>query len=240
MLDYTKLKRDRRKFLALTGLTLKEFKALLPAFQKAYRKRYAPEKTLAGRKRKRRVGGGRRGVLKTAEQKLLFILVYQKTYPLQVVLGELFGLSQSGANQWIYRLLPVLLDALTTLGVKPERDGHQFAASERRTSTRRDYIIDGTERRRQRPKNPEKQALYYSGKKKTHSDKNVVIVHTPSKRVAYLSPTRPGKTHDKKVADREQIAYPRRTILRKDTGFQGYEPDVQQTHQPKKSRVVVN
>jgi len=238
MLDYTKLKRDRRKFLALTGLTLKEFKVLLPAYHKAYRKRYAPEKTVSGRKRQRRIGGGRQGMLKTAEQKLLFILVHQKTYPLQVVLGELFGLSQSGANQWIHRLLPVLLEALTTLGVKPERDGRQFAVAERQASTRRDYIIDGTERRRQRPKNPEKQALHYSGKKKTHSDKNVVIVHTQSKRVAYLSPTCPGKIHDKKAADRERIAYPHRIILRKDTGFQGYEPDVHQTHQPKKSRAV--
>ncbi|HEY4690960.1 MAG TPA: transposase family protein [Anaerolineae bacterium] len=159
MLDYTKLKRDRRKFLALTGLTLKEFKVLLPAFQKAYRKRYAPEKTVSGRTRQRRIGGGRQGRLKTAEQKLLFILVHQKTYPVQVVLGELCGLSQSGANQWLHRLLPVLLEALTTLGVKPERDGRQFAAAERHTGTRRDYIIDGTERRRQRPKNPEKQRL---------------------------------------------------------------------------------
>src|SRR3989304_3896181 len=104
MLDYTKLKRDRRKFLALTGLTLKEFKVLLPAFQKAYRKRYAPEKTVRGRTRQRRLGGGRQGMLKTAEQKLLFILVHQKTYPVQVGLGVLFGLSQSGANQWIHRL----------------------------------------------------------------------------------------------------------------------------------------
>ena len=37
-------------------------------------------------------------------------------------------------------------------------------------------IIDGTERRRQRPKNPEKQALHYSGRKKTPCDKNVIVV----------------------------------------------------------------
>src|SRR5712692_1518315 len=110
MLDYIRLKRDRRKFLALTGLTLQEFQTLLPAFEQAYRKRYPPEKTLTKRKRKRRMGAGRQGVLKAIEQKLLFILVYQKTYPLQVVLGELFGLSQSGANQWIHRLLPILLE----------------------------------------------------------------------------------------------------------------------------------
>ncbi|MBF8281746.1 MAG: hypothetical protein HW378_661, partial [Anaerolineales bacterium] len=58
--------------------------------------------------------------------------------------------------------------------------------------------IDGTERRRHRPKNPEKQALHYSGKKKIHSDQNVVSVNTRSKRVGYLSPRYAGKTHDKK------------------------------------------
>lgn len=238
MLKYTVLKRDRRKFLAFTGLTVKEFKSLLPAFSEACRRLYASGKTLAGRRRQRRVGGGRRGQLDTLEQKLLFILVYQKIYPLQVVMGELFGLSYAAANQWVHRLLPVLQEALTALGVMPERAGRQFAQAERRQGEPTDYLIDGTERRRQRPKNPEKQALHYSGKKKMHSDKNVVIVQTRSKRVGYLSPTYSGKTHDKKIADAEQIAYPRQTVLHKDTGFQGYEPHVQQTHQPKKNRAA--
>jgi len=238
MLAYKLLKEERRKFLALTGLTLKEFKALLPSFIEAYRRKYAGHKTLAGQRRKRQVGGGRRGRLETAEQKLLFILVYLKAYPLQVVLGELFGMNQSAANQWIHRLLPVLRDALTAIGVRPERDGRKFAQAERGHAEPADYIIDGTERRRQRPKSPEKQALHYSGKKKLHSDKNVVIVQTRSRRVGYLSPTHAGKTHDKKVADQEQIVYPRRAVLHKDTGFQGYEPAVGQTRQVKKSRAA--
>lgn len=240
MIEYAKLKRDRRKFLALTGLTFKEFQALLSAFDKAYRQQYARDKTLAGRKRKRKMGGGRRGALATPEQKLLFILVYQKTYPLQVVMGELFGLSQTSANQWIHRLLPILRDTLAALGVKPERDGHKFAQAEQHTQEPRDYIMDGTERRRQRPKNPEKQALHYSGKKKAHSDKNLVIANRHTKRVGYLSPTYAGKTHDKKIADREPIVYPRGTQLGKDTGFQGYEPRGCQTYQPKKSRAVAS
>ncbi len=123
----------------------------------------------------------------------------------------------------------------------PERDGNQLAASERRQATaQRDYIIDGTERRRQRPKKPDKQADHYSGKKKVHSDKNIVVVQTSSKRVAYLSPTYAGKTHDKKMAECEQIAYPRRSVLRQDTGFQGYNSKVKETHQPKKSRAAKN
>lgn len=240
MLEYAKLKRNRRRLLALTGLTLKEFEALLPSFTEAYQRVAEGENTLAGHKRQRLVGGGRSGRLETTEQKLLFILVYQKTYPLQVVMGELFDISQSSANEWIHRLLPILRDALITLGVMPERDGEQFAASERHHGAPRDYIIDGTERRRQRPKKPEKQALHYSGKKKTHCDKNVIIVNTGSKRVAYLSPTYAGKTHDKKLAESEQIAYPRQALLHKDTGFQGYEPTVRQTAQPKKSRAAKN
>jgi hypothetical protein len=37
-------------------------------------------------------------VLHRPEQKLLFLLVYLKTYPLQAVMAELFGLSQPGVN----------------------------------------------------------------------------------------------------------------------------------------------
>jgi hypothetical protein len=93
---------------------------------------------------------------------------------------------------------------------------------------------------RQRPKQPAKQLLPYSGKKKRPSDKNVLIVQTQSKRVGYLSPTSAGKPHDKKVAECEQIAYPRQASLHKDTGFQGYEPQVRHSYQPKKSRVAPN
>jgi hypothetical protein len=59
--------------------------------------------------------------LPTPEGRLFFILVYLKTYALQVVQGRLFGMGQSKANQWIHVLLPVLLAALRTLGDAPAR-----------------------------------------------------------------------------------------------------------------------
>jgi hypothetical protein len=43
--------------------------------------------------------------------------------------------------------------------------------------------------------------LHYSGKKKIHSDKNVIIATAKKKRISYLSQTYPGKTHAKKVAE---------------------------------------
>ena len=68
----------------------------------------------------------------------------------------------------------------------------------------------------------------------------MVIVQTRSRRVGYLSPSHADKTHDKKVADCAQIAYPRRAVLHKDTGFQGYEPQGVESRQVKKSRAAKN
>lgn len=236
MLTYAKLKLNRRKFLALTGLTPKEFKLLLPAFQRAYARRFSRNQTA----RQRKPGGGRKSSLDGPEQKLLFALVYLKTYPLQELLGEVFDLSQSRANRWIHQLLPVLQRALKDVGVCPTRDPRQFARHARRTGEPLDLIIDGTDRRRPRPKNPEKQALYYSGRKKTHSDKNVVIANRKTKRIGYLSQTYAGKTQDKKVVDQERIAYPRGARLYQDMGFQGYAPRGCKIYQPKKNRASVN
>lgn len=243
MLEYANLRKDKRTFLALTGLTVKEFDALHEAFSKAYQQAHPADKTSEGKKRKRKAGGGCSGHLPTTQHKLLFILVYQKTYPIQALLGATFGMSQSRANRWIHALLPVLRDALDAMGVLPERDPKQFPTHERQqhdSRESRELIIDGTDRRRQRPKNKARQDVHYTGKRKAHSDKNVLIVDAKTKRVGYLSQTYPGKIHDKKIADHESIRYPRRVILHKDTGFQGYEPPRIETRQPQKNRAISN
>jgi hypothetical protein len=234
MLVYTQIQNRPHKFLPLTGLTFSEFQLLLPVFTRAYDRLYPDDLTLAGQRRQRLPGGGRHGILQSPEQKLLFILVYLKTYPIHAVMAELFGLSVTRVNYWIHRLLPVLRSALDKLGLLPERDASQFGQSQSACEQEHRLIIDGTERRRQRPKNPEKQAAHYSGKKKMHSDKNVLVVNTRGERIDFLSQTYAGKIHDKKIADNEQINYPPGTVLYKDAGFQGYEPAVKKTCQAKK------
>ena len=240
MLRYAELKESPRKFVSFTSLTPDEFDLLLSAFERAYYRKYPVSKTKAGTTRKRKSGAGRKGLLASIEQKLLFALVYQKSYPLQSVLGELFGIWQSQANEWIHILLPILKQALDDLGFTPERDPQKFKKKEQEQKDAVDSIIDGTERRRQRPKKAEKQALHYSGKKKIHSDKNIVIATAKKKRISFLSQTYPGKTHDKRVADTENISYPKHIRLHKDTGFQGYEPNVRKLFQPKKSHIRKN
>ena len=60
-----------------------------------------------------------------------------------------------------------------------------------------------------------------SGKKKTPTDKHLLLVNAHTANVVSLGPTVVGKTHDKKAADGAQIGYPTNATLGKDTGFQG-------------------
>jgi hypothetical protein len=166
MHTYAKLKDDPRRFLAVTSITQDEFEHLLPIFAEEYAATQSSTHTQAGQPRQRQVGGGRRAQLATVGDKLLFILMYHKTYPLQTVHGLQFGLSQAQTNEWVHRLMPVLNTTLNRLGYAPERDPVAFAQRGAPATPPLAVQIDGTERRRQRPKDPEKQREHYSGKKK--------------------------------------------------------------------------
>ena len=107
--------------------------------------------------------------------------------------GLQFGLSQPQANDWIHRLLPVLQQALRTLGEAPERDARRVATSALARAGGPNLTIHGSERRRQRPQDHTKQKEHYSGKQKAHTDKNILLVNTNTKKVVYLSPNRGGE-----------------------------------------------
>jgi hypothetical protein len=235
MLTYNELKEKPKEFLAATSLTVAEFELILPVFRRKYGELFTPELTRKGKPRQRKEGGGIKEKLRTDEDKLLFILVYQKTYPLQTMHGLQFGLSQPQANYWIQLLLPILRGCLAEMGMAPERDPQGVAQNPLVNESAPDLLIDGTERRRQRPKDAKKQAEHYSGKKKAHTDKNILLANAHSRKVVYLSPTEMGKKHDKKLAEENQIAYPAGATLGKDTGFQGYAPKGVLTFQPKKA-----
>ena len=234
MIEYIELKEKPREFLAATGLRNEEFECLLPTFEKCYQATL-PRKPKASKKKKQRAsGGGRKSNLKSLSDKLLFILVYQKTFQLQTMHGLQFGLSQGRANYWIHRLLPVLQQTMAEMGFKTERSGKQVATLIEASEGGANLSLDASERALQRPVDAQKQAEKCSGKKKTHTDKNLILVNENSGKVVYLSPTVEGKKHDKKLADEAQISYPQNASLTKDTGFQGYQPEGVLSEQPKK------
>src|SRR5919205_4672620 len=109
------------EFLDFTSVTLDEFQHLVPPFEAAFHPRMAVWRMDGKPRIARRFTVYKNCPLLTPEDRLLFILVYLKTYALQVVHGRLFGMGQSKANQWIHALLPVLLAALRTLSDAPAR-----------------------------------------------------------------------------------------------------------------------
>jgi len=101
---------------------------------------------------------------------------------------------------------------------------------------RSEFIIDGTERPINRPKDSAKRDEHYSGKKKGTTVKNNVLTERRTGgQVKYLSRTVEGKKHDKKLADEEGHQFPPGSKLWQDTGFQGYKPENVTIFQPKKT-----
>jgi DDE superfamily endonuclease len=120
-LRFADLQTRPTELLDLTSLTVEEFQQLVPPFEAAFQTHMA-EWRLDGQPRTaRRYTTYRNCPLPTPEDRLLFILVYLKTYALQVVQGRLFGMGQSKAHQWIHVLLVVLQATLRTLGDAPTR-----------------------------------------------------------------------------------------------------------------------
>jgi DDE superfamily endonuclease len=213
---------------------------LLPAFQAAYEPQYPPALTSEGKARQRGAGGGAQGTLPRFADKLWFMLVYQKTNPLQGMQGLHFALRQSQVNSWMHRFLPVVQHALRAMGQAPERDAQRVERSALAFAGAPNLAVDGTERRRQRPPDAATQKAHYSGKKKTHTDKNILLLNDQTSKVVSLGPTLPGKTPDKKATDDAQLAYPNNATLDKDPGLQGYEPGGVWPTQPKKSQKAKN
>jgi len=236
MIEYSKLKEKPREFLAVTSLTDEEFQVLLPTFEKCYELLLPAKPKVSKKKKQRARGGGRHAKLPSLSEKLLFILVYQKTSPLQTAHGLQFGISQGQVNYWVHRLLPVLQMSLSEMGMKPLRKGEEVADSIKASEGGANLSLDAAERLLQRPLDDERQREKYSGKRKTHTDKNLLLVNENTKKVVYLSETVEGKMHDKKLADKSKIRYPKNASLTQDTGFQGYQPKDVLVQQPKKSK----
>jgi len=231
-MQYDKLTANPKQFLALTGHTIEEFDNLLPHFKKRFDEALETM-TLTGKPRvKRKHAAYKNSPLPTAEDNLLFILTYLKQGMTQENLAAQFGMRQPDANKRIHFLHPILNKALDDLNELPERKAENLDLEDK---DEKFFLHDGSERPIVRPKDNEKQKLHFSGKKKTHSVKNIVLIDDSCK-VIFLSDTSEGKKHDKKLADEANYAnqFPEESVLLQDTGFQGFEAEKATIVQPKK------
>ena len=216
---------------ALTSLEAAEFTRLLELFE-AQHAATRQRRTWDGQKRRRSPGAGNLGALPTSRAKLLFILFYFKCYPLQEVAAFLFGMSQPQVSVWVGQLTPLVNAALGRELHRPTRRPADLERLLTEVPELRLLIIDSTERPVRRSKDQGQQRQDYSGKKKAHRKKNLLV--TAPRRVVYLGPTVGGSRHDKTLAVESRLRFPPDALLLKDSGLQGYEPADVRTLQPKK------
>lgn len=114
----------------------------------------------------------------------------------------------------------------------PERDARKLEAILNECPAL-EFVLDGTDRRINRPQDKEGRKNYYSGKQKVHAVKNNLIAERRGK-VKDLSATYEGKKPDKAIANEEGYTFPEGSRLWQDTGFQGFAPSGVIVLQPKK------
>lgn len=212
-----------RLMRALTGLSPAEFTHLLPAMTAAWAQaqqtRYTGNAT-----RQRQPGGGRKGVVPSITEKLFFILFYYKCYPTFDLLGFLYGCHRSNACRREQALSPILEAALGRQLALPARQLRSPAEFFARFPAAQAVFLDGTERPTQRPQDAARQRRLYSGKRKRHTRKNLVLTDG-QRRIGVLSPTVEGTRHD--FALLQDVGWPQSIpaaiVLHVDLGFQGIQ-----------------
>ena len=260
-LRFTDLQSRPMEFLDFTSLTLDEFQQLVPPFETAFHARMAAWRMDGKPRTARRFTVYKNCPLPTPEDRLLFILVYLKTYALQVVHGRLFGMVQGKANQWIHVLLPALLAALRALGDAPARSlsalAQRLGVSEADAAT---VVVPpeeesapvapipaaapaspllpmtGPNGASSAPRTLLNRAACYSGKKKDHTVKNVLLVNALLV-ILFLSDTHGGRIHDLRIAETTPYPLPAGSGLLQDLGFLSFTlPEVEILMPTKKPR----
>ena len=202
---------------AVLGVSRAEFEVLAPGMQQGYLQHLRDRAD-----RKRDVGAGPKGKLHNGRLKLLFILFYLKVYPTFDLISVFFDIDRGQCCRWMHALRPILEKLLQRRLVLPQRSINSAEEFFRQFPGVREVLVDGTERPIQRPGKASTNRKHYSGKKKRHTRKTIVVA-TSSRRILVVTRSKRGARHDKRAADQKRIFenLPPEVSLIVDTGFQG-------------------
>lgn len=232
MLTYAIAKTKPKSFLALTSVQLEEFEFLLTSFAPRSDRYFRYHTWQAKKRQAPRYAPQVDEALAEPADQLLFLLMYLKNNPLQEFHAALFGISQGWVSQCIRRLLTLLNETLSGLGLSPCQDTESLRTQLDRLKPG-PLNLDATEREVARSVDKAAQQEEYSGKAKSHTAKNQLLCDG-GQYVHFLSLTYEGKVHDKALADEEALHFEPGQVLRQDTGYQGYSPAGAVVIQPQK------
>ena len=240
---YSKLARNPKMFLSVTGMHLHTFQELLPHFEQASLKLETERKLKTVRtasERKRSAGGGRAFNNDLADRTLMLLLYYRlyltqefMTFCLRLLIRASYARNIKQVRSIIEAVVPTPERArrriLSLAKAEHQRRQKRIGSIEefREAYPELSFIIDGVEQPKRKPKNKQKRKSDYSGKKKRHTLKQIVTA-TPIGIVIDQSRSVGGRVHDfKAFKDDDSV----RGVLKEfgsiraslygDSGFQG-------------------
>ncbi len=216
MQNIEKILKKKRLCLALTGVAPEKIYETLPYFEIELAKHD---------KKEEKSSRGRKTELADSLQKLFFILYYVKCYPTFDEAGFFFGVDKGTANRWVHKYSKILESTLNEMMLLPERKPKMITSKLKKMKENNEEIfIDGTERPTRRPKNKAIQKENYSGKKKRHTVKNLVITNR-NREILFLSHTVKGSMHDFTLMKETltKNCLPSKMKVYVDTGFLGFQ-----------------
>jgi DDE superfamily endonuclease/Helix-turn-helix of DDE superfamily endonuclease len=202
----------------LLGISYEQFRNLVDAAKKAHEDEQ--QKLEQSKVRIHRRGGGRKEILSIKEQVCLCIF-YLRQIPTFEVLGMLFGISKTEANDTFHYWRKILRNILpaSLLEQVGGQEGDLEIVQELLTQFR--LIVDSLEQPIDRPSDNKKQRKYFSGKKRQHTRKSQVVSLPKAKDIVDIQVEFPGPTADINLFREQQTRFDENQKFEGDKAYQG-------------------
>jgi hypothetical protein len=165
-------------------------------------------------------GGGRPGKLLREEQVCL-CLFYLRQMPTFEVLGMLFGISKTEANDTFHDWIPIIRDILPSSLLEQVSNQQSDLLFVQEVLTNFQLLVDSLEQPIYRPCAQKEQQKYFSGKKKQHTLKSQMIGLPEGKDIVEVEVGATGPTADINLFRNSQIKFDNSQLFSGDKAYQG-------------------
>lgn len=204
----------------ILGISYEQLQSLLNCASKRHQ-----EMKIKLQSRKIRInaaGGGRREKLSTQEQVCL-CLFYLRQMPTFQVLGMMFGVSKTEANDTFHDWIPILRDILPSSLLEQVSNNESDFLFVQEVLTNFRLLVDSLEQPIYRHSDQKKQQKYFSGKKRQHTLKSLMIGMPEGKDIVEVEVGVPGPTADINLFRNSQKNFDKSQPFGGDKAFQGGE-----------------
>nr|WP_306297029.1 transposase family protein [Nostoc sp. C052] len=165
-------------------------------------------------------GGGRPSKLSISEQVCL-CLFYLRQMPTFQVLGMMFGVSKTEANDTFHYWIPILRDILPSSLLEQVSNNESDLLFVQEVLTNFRLLVDSLEQPIYRDSDQKEQQKYFSGKKRQHTLKSLMFGIPEGKDIVEVEVGSPGPTADINLFRKSQEKFDNSQPFAGDKGFQG-------------------